>query len=62
MRDQPELGITQTFIDEELGWRSERSIKAYEKGYSMKQKRKIMERIEPIILKKVKDGNEFGSD
>lgn len=62
MRDQPELGITQTFIDEELGWRSERSIKAYEKGYSMKQKRKIMERIEPIVLKKVKDGNEFGND
>lgn len=60
MRDQPEIGITKTFIDEELGWRSERSIKAYEKGYSMKQKRKIMERISPVILKSVKDENENG--
>lgn len=51
MREQPELGITKTFIDEELGWRSERSIKAYEKGYSLRQKRQIMERIKPVIQK-----------
>ncbi|MMZ56952.1 site-specific tyrosine recombinase XerC [compost metagenome] len=43
MRDHPELGITQTFIDEEMGWRSERTVKIYEKGYSMRQKRKILE-------------------
>lgn len=60
MREQPELGITQAFINEELGWRSERSIKAYEKGYSMKQKRKIMERIGPVLLKNIKGGNEHG--
>ena len=28
MKEQPELGITKTFIDEELGWRSEQSIKS----------------------------------
>ncbi|WP_254119182.1 tyrosine-type recombinase/integrase [Bacillus sp. FJAT-29790] len=49
MRENPELRITKTFIDEEMGWRSERSIKPYEKGYSMTQKRKIMERIKPVI-------------
>lgn len=52
MRDKPELGITQTYIDEELGWRSERSIKSYEKGYSMRQKRKILERIKNVSINK----------
>lgn len=50
MRDHPELGITQTFIDEELGWRSERTIKVYEKGYSMRQKRKILEKISSVTM------------
>jgi integrase len=49
MREKPELMITKTFIDEEMGWRSEHSVKPYEKGYSMTQKRKIMERIKPVI-------------
>jgi len=62
MREQPELGITQTFIDEELGWRSESTIKTYEKGYTMKQKRKIMERIDPVVLKNKKDENELGGN
>ncbi|SFL55733.1 tyrosine-type recombinase/integrase [Salibacterium qingdaonense] len=57
MRDHPELGITKTFINEELGWKSERSIQPYEKGYSMQQKRKIMDRIEPVILEKKKGCN-----
>ncbi|WP_237749898.1 tyrosine-type recombinase/integrase [Bacillus amyloliquefaciens] len=55
MRDKPELGITQTFIDEELGWRSERSIKSYERGYSMSQKRKILERIKNVSIDKGED-------
>ncbi|MCG3420387.1 site-specific integrase [Oceanobacillus sp. GSFE11] len=50
MREKPELGITKTFIEEELGWKSVKSIKTYEKGYSSRQKRKILERIYPIIL------------
>jgi hypothetical protein len=61
MREHPELGITKTFIDEELGWRSERSIKSYEKGYSMRQKRQIMERIKPVVLKD-QGGDKFDED
>ncbi|WP_238591043.1 tyrosine-type recombinase/integrase [Oceanobacillus picturae] len=62
MREQPELGITPTFIDEELGWKSERSIKVYEKGYSRRQKKKILERIEPIILNKIQGGKGHGNN
>lgn len=62
MRDNPELGITKTFIEEELGWKSGNSIKVYEKGYSKRQKRKIMERIEPVILKNIQGENENGGD
>jgi len=54
MRDHPELGITPTFIDEEMGWRSPNTIKIYEKGYSQLQKKKILERIPPILLSKNK--------
>lgn len=53
MNDHPELGITPTFIDEEMGWRSERTIKIYQKGYSMRQKRKILQRIRPVTLEGV---------
>ncbi|CAM4281224.1 integrase [Paenibacillus endophyticus] len=55
MRDNPDLGITPTFIDEELGWSSERTIKVYEKGYSNRQKKKIIERIQPVLLTKKDD-------
>lgn len=61
MREHPEIGITKTFIDEELGWRSERSIKSYEKGYSMRQKRQIMERMRPVVLKD-QGGDKFDED
>lgn len=60
MIDKPELGITKTFIDEELGWKSERSSKVYEKGYTMKQKKKIMERINPITTLNLKDETKNG--
>lgn len=51
MIEHPELGITPTFIDEELGWRSERSKRVYEKGFSLRQKRKILDLIAPVTLK-----------
>jgi len=52
MEDYPELGINETFINEELGWSSERTIKVYKKGYSIKQRKKIMQRIQPVLLNK----------
>ncbi|MCF7753186.1 tyrosine-type recombinase/integrase [Paenibacillus xylanexedens] len=60
MRDNPELGLTQTFIDEEMGWKSPHSIKNYEKGYSNRQKKKIMSKLEPILL--VKQANMEDTD
>ncbi|PGE01472.1 tyrosine-type recombinase/integrase [Bacillus pseudomycoides] len=50
MRDYPHLGITQTYIDNEMGWRSEKTIKIYERGYTLKQKRHILEKINSITL------------
>ncbi|AZH32013.1 integrase [Paenibacillus sp. M-152] len=58
MRDNPELGITPTFIDEEMGWKNPRTVKIYEKGYSLKQKRKIINRITPILLQNIKHPSE----
>lgn len=58
MREYPEVGITKAFIEEELGWRSSQTIKTYEKGYSASQKRKIMERIQPIVPKDLMDNEE----
>ncbi|RIE05206.1 site-specific integrase [Cohnella faecalis] len=34
MEEHPELGITETFIIEELGWSSIKTLKVYRKGYS----------------------------
>lgn len=50
MRDYPHLGITQTYIDNEMGWRSEKTIRIYERGYSLRQKRCILEKINSITL------------
>lgn len=46
MRDKPESGVTLTFILEELGWASERSASPYIKNYTLKQKKKILERLQ----------------
>lgn len=59
MEDQPELGITETFINEELGWSSEQTIKVYKKGYSIRQRKKIMQRIQPVLLNKFEDSTKM---
>lgn len=51
MREQPELGVTEGLILEELGWSSVRSLKVYEKGYTKKQRKKVMDKIRTIIIK-----------
>ncbi|WP_261305929.1 tyrosine-type recombinase/integrase [Paenibacillus andongensis] len=55
MRQHPETGITPTFIEEEMGWKSERTLKVYVKGYTMRQKRKILARVKAVKITKVKD-------
>ncbi|MFH4176397.1 hypothetical protein WAJ79_25990, partial [Acinetobacter baumannii] len=44
MRDKPGVGVTETLIKEEMGWTSINTLKVYEKGYSKKQRKKIMEK------------------
>jgi len=51
MRDKPEVGVTETLIKEEMGWTSINTLKVYEKGYSKKQRKKIMEKIREIGAK-----------
>ncbi|EJQ14668.1 site-specific integrase (plasmid) [Bacillus cereus] len=53
MREQPELGVTEGLILEELGWSSVRSLKVYEKGYTKKQRKKVMDKIRTIIIKQI---------
>ncbi|MDA2760488.1 tyrosine-type recombinase/integrase [Bacillus cereus group sp. Bc005] len=51
MREHPELGVTEGLILEELGWSSVRSLKVYEKGYTKKQRKKVMDKIRTIVIK-----------
>ncbi|MCU5105983.1 site-specific integrase [Bacillus cereus] len=51
MRDKPEVGVTEALIKEEMGWTSINTLKVYEKGYSKKQRKKIMEKIREIGAK-----------
>lgn len=50
MREHPELGVTEGLILEELGWSSVRSLKVYEKGYTKKQRKKVMEKIRTVVI------------
>lgn len=50
MREHPELGVTEGLILEELGWSSVRSLKVYEKGYTKKQRKKVMDKIKTIVV------------
>lgn len=50
MKEQPELGVTEGLILEELGWSSIKSLKVYEKGYTKKQRKKVMNKIKTIVV------------
>ncbi|MGG1166268.1 tyrosine-type recombinase/integrase [Bacillus mycoides] len=55
MREHPELGVTEGLILEELGWSSVRSLKVYEKGYTKKQRKKVMDKIRTIVVNQIDD-------
>ncbi|WNV17590.1 tyrosine-type recombinase/integrase [Bacillus sp. SI2] len=50
MREHPELGVTEGLILEELGWASIKSLKVYEKGYTKKQRKKVMNKIKTVVV------------
>lgn len=52
MRDHPETGVTEALILHELGWSSIKTLEVYEKGYTMKQRRKTMGKIKSVNLAK----------
>lgn len=45
MYEYPELGITEHFILEELGWKNRETLKNYTKSVDMKKRRKLLEKI-----------------
>ena len=46
MRNNPDSGVTETFILEELGWSSARSMESYVKAFSIDEKKNILVSLE----------------
>jgi len=53
MRDHPEIGVTEGLIIQELGWTSVRTLSTYEKGYTKKQRKKVMDKIRKVSINKI---------